>query len=472
MEISLIKFYNNPYIKNEIVRLSEDKESVGSYNNKGFAKRPNTIQYPQDVVELVKKGITSFHISEETWDDPLLLRTGMRKKEQDELRKGWDLILDIDCPEFEYSKIAAKLIMEYLNYLEIEDVSCKFSGNHGFHIAIPYEAFPEKINEIPIKNLFPEAPRKIAEYLTKKIEPFIKEEFEFLLGTNFLDIISEKINKPKEKFHNINNDLIVNEILEIDTILISSRHLFRCVYSLNEKSGLISVPLNKKDIVNFKKDWATKEYVLDHLDYYKKNIFLDRNVTKESAKKLFIEAYDFTAVHETYQKDIEQKKEELNKKNQEYFESEELRYPVESFPPCIKDYGLKGLKDGKKRFAFILRNFLTSCNWEKAQIRDLFNAWNENNEESLKQTQIETQLRYLKRVLPPNCDKKEYYVDLGICHPDNLCKRIKNPVSYATRKAQILAKQDEIEAKKIKKEQVKAKKTKKNQETNEKKVSK
>jgi len=440
MKTSLLKYYNTPYIKSELIRLSENKEAIGSYNNKGFSKRPNILQYPQDIVESVKKGITSFHISEETWDDPLLLRTGMRKKEQDELRIGWDLILDIDCPEFEYSKIAAKLIIEYLNYLEIDAVSCKFSGNHGFHIAIPYEAFPKSLNDTNIKNLFPEAPRKIAAYLTNQIEPFMKEEFEKKLGINFLDIISEKINKPKIKFHNNKNELILNEILEIDTILISSRHLFRNVFSINEKSGLVSVPINSKDISNFKKESASVENVLKNLEYYKKNRFLDRDVKENSATKLFVESYDFTGLKESYTKELEEKEFEYRQKNKEYFESEQTKCPEESFPPCIKEYGLKGLKDGKKRFAFILRNFLTSCNWEKDEIKIEFRKWNENNPEPLRENEILTHLRYLKKVLPPNCDKKEYYVDLGICHPDNLCKKIRNPVSYALRKTSFLEK--------------------------------
>ena len=28
-----------------------------------------------------------------------------------------------------------------------------------------------------------------------------------------------------------------------------------------------------------------------------------------------------------------------------------------------------------------------------------------------------------------------YYKDLGLCKPDNLCQKIKNPVNYSVRKA-------------------------------------
>ena len=38
--------------------------------------------------------------------------------------------------------------------------------------------------------------------------------------------------------------LDVEKFLEIDTVLISSRHLYRMPYSLHEKSGLVSLPIN------------------------------------------------------------------------------------------------------------------------------------------------------------------------------------------------------------------------------------
>ena len=53
------------------------------------------------------------------------------------------------------------------------------------------------------------------------------------------------------------------------------------------------------------------------------------------------------------------------------------------------------------------------------------------------------QLRYhkqkKKRILPPNC--KEFYQEIGICYPDNLCEKIKNPVSYSRRKTKFLQKE-------------------------------
>ena len=38
----------------------------------------------------------------------------------------------------------------------------------------------------------------------------------------------------------------------------------------------------------------------------------------------------------------------------------------------------------------------------------------------------------------PNCTNESYYKALGICHPDNWCKLIKNPVNYTKRRLKVL----------------------------------
>jgi hypothetical protein len=153
-------------------------------------------------------------------------------------------------------------------------------------------------------------------------------------------------------------------------------------------------------------------------------------------------------------------------------QSEDKIYPIESFPPCIV-LGLNGLKDGRKRFMFILRNFLSSSGWGKEEIKLTFENWNKKNLEPLRQSEIEIQTKYItKKVLPPNCDRKEYYDALLICKPDGLCKMIKNPVSYAKRKTLMLEKEKiekEKEQKKKEKEILKEEKLKKKLEKEKKK---
>ena len=43
----------------------------------------------------------------------------------------------------------------------------------------------------------------------------------------------------------------MNVLMDIDTLLISSRHLYRAPYSFHEKSGLISVPIDQDKILEF-----------------------------------------------------------------------------------------------------------------------------------------------------------------------------------------------------------------------------
>ena len=52
--------------------------------------------------------------------------------------------------------------------------------------------------------------------------------------------------------------------------------------------------------------------------------------------------------------------------------------------------------------------------------------------EALRDGYVKSQVSWFKRqnkkVLPPNCSNQMYYVNIGVCRPDNLCSKIKNPV--------------------------------------------
>src|SRR3990167_139439 len=82
-------YYSNPKIVEAIVNFARDREVVPRYFEQ-FGKRPDILQYPSDIRELVKKGATSFHASEELWHDPLQLSSEMSQSEMRDLRKGWD----------------------------------------------------------------------------------------------------------------------------------------------------------------------------------------------------------------------------------------------------------------------------------------------------------------------------------------------------------------------------------------------
>jgi len=478
-----LKHYKRKDVQDEILLAAQDKEVVARFGDKGFGKRPDILKYPNDIIEQVKQGATSFHVSEERWRNPLQLTTPMSKKDADNLRTSWDLVIDIDFEVWEITKIITNEIIKALKEHDISSISCKFSGNKGFHIGVPFEAFPEKVHDQETRTLFPEATKRVVSYLAdyidskekgfalskkivksnefndflkktgKSIDEFTKDicikcgaglksedkkQLEFICPKCGKTVSADEsvkymfCNKDKVYMERIQNTAIkkcpkcggtkfgkkVN--LFIDTLLVSSRHLYRMAYSLHEKSGLVSIPIDPNKILEFDKSNAKPETL--RVSKFK---FLNRkDVKKGEAGKLIIQAFD-------YKPQIEGEENELEKK-----EYEPLGFALqeEFFPPCIKK-GLKGLKDGRKRFSFILINFLTNVGWDYEKIEKLFVEWNKKNDEPLREVSLLGQLKYHKRnkkkILPPNCDNAAYYKDIGICNPDNLCNRIKNPVNYS-----------------------------------------
>jgi len=421
-------YYKRRAIQEAIVENCVDKEVIGSYGGTGFGKRPDVIQYPAEILEGVKQGITSFHCSEELWNDVLKLNVSMNRKQLDQIRKGWDLVLDIDCDNLEYSKIAADLLIQALKFHSINAISVKFSGNHGFHIGVPYESFPKEVLGKETRLLFPEAPRVVANYLKEMIRDHLKEKI--------LEIDSSLHNKKFDPF----------DVLEIDTILISSRHLYRAPYSFNEKSGLVSLPIDPSKVLSFNKKTAISKEVLVDSRFR----FLDNSKCRENeAKQLFVQAFDYNS-KKLEKERYKQISEETKGRWKIDFEDFQESIPEEFFPPCIKKIFL-GLEDGKKRALFILINFLKSVNWPYDKIEQRIYSWNKVNKEQIRENYLVGQLRYQKhnkdKILPPNCENSMYYKDLGICCPDNLCNKVKNPVNYSIRKVKYL----NFEHKKIKK---------------------
>ena len=163
-------YYSRPDVQKAIFAFSSNREVVPRYFE-GFGKRPDSLQYPGDVFELVKKGATSLHCSQELWQEPLSLVTGMNEKQLNELRTGWDLILDIDSKYLDYSKILAELIVRVLKFYGVKNIGIKFSGSKGFHIIIPCKAFPKEINGVKTSEMFPVWPRILTQFImdaTKK----------------------------------------------------------------------------------------------------------------------------------------------------------------------------------------------------------------------------------------------------------------------------------------------------------------
>ncbi|MBR9701153.1 hypothetical protein GOV11_04780, partial [Candidatus Woesearchaeota archaeon] len=136
-----LKYYKRPEVQEAIFRHAADREISPRYGE-GFGKRPDALEYPRDVLEFATRKMTSLHCSEERWENPLAIQTGMSRKDADSIRIGWDLVLDIDAKDWEISRLTAWLFVEALRAHGVESISVKFSGNKGWHIGIPFEAFP------------------------------------------------------------------------------------------------------------------------------------------------------------------------------------------------------------------------------------------------------------------------------------------------------------------------------------------
>jgi len=446
LDIGLVlRHYKRVEIQQALVDAADKKEIAISYGGTGYGKRPDVLMYPRDVLEMVKAGATSFHCSEELWKNPLQVTTGMRAEDLNEIRSGWDLILDIDCPELEYSKVAAHLLVQALRHHGIKNVSVKFSGNHGFHIGIASEAFPEVVNNVPVKNLFPDGPRKIAAYLQHMIKDVLAQN---LLERDPAHVIAQKIKKEQKEIVK-NGQLDAFAVLAIDTVLIASRHLYRMPYSLNEKSGLVSVVIAPEEILAFNKASASPEKVVPRMK------FLDRaKVVPGEAKQLLVHAFDFRAVSDVSKQQQEDTK-VLGGFEKKEFEPVLTAIPEQYFPPCIQKIA-QGLVDGKKRALLILINFLSSCGWSYEMIESYVREWNKKNPEPLREVYVNGQLRYAKvrkkAALPPNCDNKAYMVDLGVCAPDGFCAKIRNPANYSIAKQRMMAALAEKEQKDVEKQ--------------------
>jgi len=483
-----LRHYKRKDIQEAMVASAHDREIAVKYGDRGFGKRPDVLSYPRDVLEFAKNRATSFHVSEEHWSNPLSLGPAMRKKEMEDLRSGWDLVIDIDCPDWKISKIVSWLVVRSLEDHGLKSISCKFSGNKGFHIGVPMKAFPKSIHNTEIRKWFPDGPKRIAMYLLDYISnKYIKvkddkilfagryeidistvldsvdkelyvsvckgcgkerkektQEFDFIcskcgyqeIGTDKMKscakcgfIMEKKVKKTaacecgETKVKKIFDTA---KIVDIDTLLISSRHMYRMPYSLHEKSGLYSIPIGPNEILRFDKKMADPSSL-----QMPELIYLDDSKTKEGeASKLVLATFDHSPRIETERK-----------KNYELeFETLTEAIPPDFWPPCIHNI-MAGLEDGKKRSMFILINFFSNTGYEYDKIDELLHEWNDKNKEPLREVLIKGQVRYRRtqkdKVLPPNCNNMAYYKNFQVCTPDAFCARIKNPVNYAVLQSKI-----------------------------------
>jgi len=412
----------------------------------------------------------------------------MTEKEYDQLRIGWDLLIDIDCKWFDFAKKAAEIIIKTFERLGIENVGIKFSGSKGFHIIVPWKAFPKEINGINTSDFFPELARNLIEYLREYSQKIFRDELSEDFESEFKnaeikkgikckicdEIVSvyeqielycsfckigetRKIEKgssektykcpecnreleqkvPKEIYecHKCNIDSLKEpknftqteetdlfDLMGLDLILVSPRHLFRTPYSLHEKTALASVVLTKEELKNFE---------LKDADPMKVKIrdFMPDSVEDE-AKEFVMQTLDWIK-----NKEIKgSKKEKTTGKYAEFKPIKLKDLSDDDFSESIKKI-LKGLRDGKKRGLFVLINLFRSIGMEKQDLEKKIYDWNKRNEVPLKEGYIRAQLTWSYRrkpIMPPNFNS-DYYKGIGII-PLREEIKLKNPVNYVIRK--------------------------------------
>jgi hypothetical protein len=430
------KFYEREDIQKALLNYAKQRE-IGLRYDGYFGKRPEMMEYLSDVKSFVDSGVFSLHMSEERWENPLMLgNEKLSDEEKAKNRKGWDLILDIDGRDVKVSKIAARLIIDFLKNLGVKNVSLKFSGNKGFHIGVPFEAFSPEIMGIgETRLLFPEAPRRISSYLIYELAPGIAQGLLDTFGS--VEKLAEAYgHKPEDLYSEDERSLHIDtmKIIELDTILISSRHLFRMPYSLHEKSDLVSIPLKEEHLEDFERFMAKVQHVKPEV--MEKYAFLayDSKHGKD-ADILLVKAYE-----DDYMDMISLNIASKVRDSNSIIEISET-VDVKDFPQTIQYVLNAEFEDGRKRALFLLLTFLSSVNWKMETIEQVIDEWNKKQKSSLKAGYLKAQYSWFraqnKKISPPNFDNPNYYEGIGI--PKEIVEKdrkafakqtLKNPLQF------------------------------------------
>ena len=497
-----LAYYSRKDILDAIYKFSMKREVSPRYYN-GFGKRPDSFQYPSDILSLVKRGATSFHCSEEIWTDPLKISTEFSEAEYNDLREGWDLVIDIDCNWIDYSKKAAQAIIKSLEYRGVRNIGVKFSGNKGFHIIIPWDAFPKFLGDKKTSDMFPEFPRSIVNYLKELSRPILEEMIkdmpsDFAKVKGYTGIKCETCNNLASENFQVTARCPKCYPPHIETFRSSTKDYKKrkcpsCSSQLEEEkkkpyyfcSHCDLDSLTSKDNFN-EKIIATDIFKILGLDVllvssrhlfrmpyslHEKTSLASVVLNKENletftfkdadplnvkiidfypkanegeATTLLIEAIDF-------QKTLDRKQEEKKVKFSENpinkdkkFEAIKLeKFDEEWYPPAIQKI-LKGMEDGKKRGLFILLNFFRSLGMSLEDLEKKITEWNKLNTPNLKKGYIDSQLIWHSKhspVLPPNFDN-EIYKAIGVHDLDDLSRKVKNPVNYVIRKSGVWKKKE------------------------------
>ena len=490
VQITALSHYARKDVQAAMFEFCKGRETVANFNNKYFAKRPDTFDYPGDVLSGARQGATSFHCSEEIWKNPLDIDTNMTPAQYNEIKAGWDLLIDIDSPYLDYGKIALRLLIGVLERHGVNHYGIKFSGSKGFHLIVPFAAFPIEVKGELTKDHFPEWARHIAKYLFHEIEDEMKMQIMKMTGKDKLIEAGElTIEKVCPKCHNPINEKVFYKYkcpdikcrTEIESpikkksamicpgcnakmIVEGTRKIDFCKTC---KISTIGLEIKKSDM-KFKEEHTIKsqedsvDFVLvasrhlfrapyslhektafasivlykDEIDDFKPS---DADPIKIAKVRNFMPdviygegakllAASIEKYHETKPREVAKKYEGGS------IDVSGLAITDDMFPPIIKKL-LKGIpQDGRKRALGLLLSFFTSLEFPQDYIEEKIAEWNKKNYQPVKEGYIRAQIMWAikNKRLPPNYDKP-IYKEFGITSPPE--PGMKNPINYTLRKA-------------------------------------
>lgn len=469
-------FYARKDVQKAIFEFCQHRETVPRYLE-GFGKRPDKFDFPTDINNMAKRGATSFHCSEEIWDDPLKINTDMTPEQYNEIKTGWDFLIDIDSKYLDYSKIAAKLIIKALERHGIKNIGLKFSGSKGFHLIVPFKAFPKELGGEQTKDKFPEWPRYIAGYIGELIHDQMTKEILEMSTQEEIEAkgkaVYEIIYKPtgeKAETKKIGKYVCPNLKCRAEVTSMKSNRKQMICPSCNGKMNRteeIEIYLaqngdtSQKHPEFFEKKATAKE-LIDSVDIvlvasrhlfrapyslHEKTSLVSAVVEKDELEnfkpmdadplrvkiKNFMPEVEENEAYELLREAIDwaEKTEKVVTKKYEgkEIDLEGLKISEDMFPPIIKKIQ-KGIKDdGRKRALYIFLGFLVSLKFPQDYIEEKIHEWNQKNYKKLKEGYLRSQIAWFmkNKPLPPNYDKP-IYKEFGIQGPP--VKGMKNPINY------------------------------------------
>jgi hypothetical protein len=149
----------------------------------------------------------------------------------------WDFIMEADCPGWRRSFADVRGAVELLHAYHVPFM-IKFSGHRSLHVIIPREAFPEEVRNHPIGQIW------------KKLEGGLRKFF--------------------------SRHALIRQAHGTGGIL-------RLPYSLNENTGMVSVPIRYDDLNTFR-PWETFHHLVEVKDDFKLSRFIRR--CKEERDKM------------------------------------------------------------------------------------------------------------------------------------------------------------------------------------------